>query len=68
MSKLVCNYCKGAIEDKSYSAGGYKYHLKCLRIFRKEIDKQKQLGKIREGKENDVQVGNSTKFINPKDL
>ena len=56
---LICKYCNDEIEDKkrdSRKADGLRYHIKCLRIFRKKIDKQKQLGKISPGKENEVNV------------
>jgi len=60
MKELYCNYCHGAIENKkkdSRRADGKRYHIECLRILRKKIDKQKGLGKIKPGQENEIDLG-----------
>jgi len=54
--EVYCNYCNSLIEEKSYKADGKRYHLKCLRKFRKKIEIQKNLGKIKPGKENEVDI------------
>lgn len=60
MMKLVCKYCKEEIVDKkkdSRKADGKRYHMWCLRKFRKEIDRQKYQGKIKPGQENKIKTG-----------
>lgn len=51
-----CKYCNEEIEGKSYTADGHRYHIKCLRKFRKKIDKQKNMGYIKPGQENKVKI------------
>jgi hypothetical protein len=53
---LYCKYCNEEIEGKGYKADGERYHLKCVRKFRKEIEKQKNQGRIKPGQENKVAV------------
>ncbi len=40
------------MEGKGYKAEGKRYHIQCIRKLRKIIDKQKQLGKVKEGQEH----------------
>lgn len=59
MVELYCDYCDLPILDKkkdSRRADGKRYHIKCLRILRKKIDKLKRLGKIKQGQENQVNI------------
>lgn len=67
---LYCKYCNQEILDKkkdSRIADGERYHIVCLRIFRKELEKLRQSGKLKPGQENKVPV-NQDKFINKHSL
>jgi len=55
---MRCEYCKEEMEDKGYKADGKRYHLKCVRKFRKEIDRQKRNKGIEVGKLNNIQINN----------
>jgi len=65
--ETYCKYCNELIKGKSYTADSHRYHIKCLRKFRRDIDKQKMNGKIREGQENTVKVNNN-RYINESKL
>ena len=69
MAELICKYCNEEItEGKGYKADGERYHLKCVRKLRKELEKMRQAGKVKPGQEHKVAVNNSNKYLNPKDL
>lgn len=59
IDELYCEYCNELIIDKkkdSRVADGKRYHLKCVRKLRKEIDRMKQTGHLKPGHENKVNV------------
>lgn len=60
---IICKYCNQEMEDKGFKADGHRYHFKCLKTFRKEIDRQKYQGKIKPGQENRVQTPGQHKYI-----
>jgi len=54
-----CEYCNKELIEKGYKADGKRYHLVCVRKLRKEIEKQKRLGKVKHGQEQTFQTFNS---------
>ncbi len=55
--KLYCTYCNEEILNKkrdSRKTEGKRYHIKCVRKLRKELEIMKNQGKIKPGQEHKV--------------